>query len=223
MSLEYTVRPISDRSALAGVVHRAQFSASWSSTLQLLERELDFLQAKRVVFELDVRENQIRVDGQLRADAIATSTAVRIAFESKHGPLVYATDRFGYDHYDRPRSQGWQENVRAIALGLEALRKVDRYGISTRAEQYRGFKAIGAGGLTATTMSVSTAIRILEDESGVALNGRFGDRAVLTSAIKTARFRTHPDRTNGDRSHYDAVDQAEQALVSAGYLTQRTH
>lgn len=45
--------------------------------------------------------------------------------------LVYATDA----------CQFWQHNVRSIALGLEALRAVDRFGISRRGEQYAGFRA----------------------------------------------------------------------------------
>ena len=45
--------------------------------------------------------------------------------------LVYATDA----------CEDWRHNVRSIALGLEALRAVDRYGISRRGEQYAGFRA----------------------------------------------------------------------------------
>ena len=58
-----------------------------------------------------------------------------VAFESKHGPLKYATDVF--DH--------WHANLRAIALGLEALRKVERYGITQRGEQYTGFRTWNSG------------------------------------------------------------------------------
>ena len=51
--------------------------------------------------------------------------------------LVYATDCCDF----------WQHNLRSIALGLEALRAVDRYGISRRGEQYAGFRAaLTAGG-----------------------------------------------------------------------------
>lgn len=45
--------------------------------------------------------------------------------------LVYATDACVL----------WRHNVRSIALGLEALRAVDRFGISRRGEQYAGFRA----------------------------------------------------------------------------------
>ena len=36
----------------------------------------------------------------------------------------------------------WQANVRGIALALEALRAVDRYGVTQQAEQYRGWTAL---------------------------------------------------------------------------------
>lgn len=45
--------------------------------------------------------------------------------------LIYATDA----------CEDWRHNVRSIALGLEALRAVDRFGISRRGEQYAGFRA----------------------------------------------------------------------------------
>lgn len=37
-------------------------------------------------------------------------------------------------------------NLHAIALGLEALRAVDRHGITSSAEQYAGFAQLTAGG-----------------------------------------------------------------------------
>lgn len=39
----------------------------------------------------------------------------------------------------------WQDNVRAIALGMEALRKVERYGITELDQQYAGFMQLNAG------------------------------------------------------------------------------
>jgi hypothetical protein len=53
--------------------------------------------------------------------------------------LIYATDA----------CELWQHNVRSIALGLEALRAVDRYGITRRGEQYAGFRAALTAGSAA--------------------------------------------------------------------------
>lgn len=40
----------------------------------------------------------------------------------------------------------WQDNLRAIALGLDALRRVQRYGIVKEDEQYTGWKQLTGGG-----------------------------------------------------------------------------
>src|ERR1700675_3855774 len=84
------------------------------------------LDAKKLVFQIDVRESEIRLDGLPSARARPNDPAVIVSFDSKHGPLRYFCDQF----------TDWQDNIRAIALGLEALRKVERYGITHRGEQY---------------------------------------------------------------------------------------
>jgi len=115
---------------------RSPFSATWSATLALLAREVRQLGARGpVALQIAVGEEDIRLDGQIRAAARPSHPGVIVSFESRHGSLVYATDVF-----DR-----WQDNVRAIALGLEALRRVDRYGIARSGEQYAGWKQLAAG------------------------------------------------------------------------------
>lgn len=111
---------------------RSPFSAPFRRTVELLSDELRQLKARHVVIELDVRERDIRLDGFPRADARVGVPCVVISFESKHGPLRYATGEY----------VDWQDNVRAIALSLNALRAVDRYGVSRRGEQYRGWRAL---------------------------------------------------------------------------------
>ena len=41
--------------------------------------------------------------------------------------------------YPCDKYSNWQANLRAIALSLEALRAEDRYGVTRRAEQYKGW------------------------------------------------------------------------------------
>ena len=92
--MRYTVRPISDRSAFTGERTDSRFTVTWGDALLVLEREVLALDGQDLVIEVDVPESSLRLDGTLRANAQAASPAVRIAFESKHGPLTYATDRF---------------------------------------------------------------------------------------------------------------------------------
>lgn len=217
MALQYTVRPISDRTWLrpSGGRERSRFTASWSDTLDVLQREYEFLYGKHLVIEMDVRERDIRNDGGVRADARPSSPAVVVAFESQHGPLLYRSDLYDTVAWGAKGAQPWQHNVRAVALTLEALRAVDRYGATARAEQYQGFKALPPGtGLVATGMTQMVALQILRDEAPESKRDEPLDRL-----LRWAKAGAHPDRHGGDRSRYDAVDEAEQVLRRAGRLT----
>lgn len=209
MSL-YTVRPISDRTAFTGESIDSRFTVTWSQCTDLLYRELDLLEATDLVIECDVREQDLRLDGTLRANARAASPAVRLAFESNVGPLTYATDAFRRPTWRRGGMQeDWQHNVYAIALGLEALRKVDRYGITKRGEQYTGFKALPAGrAMPASHMTSDEAFAVLLDVS----QSRSEDGVRLEQQYRRARAFAHPDRNDGDRTLWDQVEQAAAVL-----------
>lgn len=192
----YTIRPISDRTAFTGDQYGDPFRASWPDTEHLLMDEVDRLDGKNVVLELDVREKDIRLDGRLRADARPTSPGVRLAFESRVGALTYATDRY----------RSWLANARAIALGLQALRAVDRYGITQRGEQYTGFKALPSG----TPMSAGEP-RMTESTAAELLRGYAEAGATLAKAYKAAVKATHPD-LGGNREAFDRVQAAAQVM-----------
>lgn len=117
---------------------RRTFSAPWFSTLSLLKREIAALRGTDAIIAAGFRESDIRRDGLPRADALQPRfPGVEVSFTTgAHGRLVYATDV----------CEHWQHNVRSIALGLESLRAVDRYGITRHGEQYAGFAALTSGG-----------------------------------------------------------------------------
>lgn len=218
MSFQVVIEPI-DRWPLPDTKPRkpAQFRASYANTLTLLKRELTEIGARGAVVIQIVTANgydDLRRDGMLRAGAKATHPGVRISFESKHGPLTYSTDVFEYRYAGDPPD--WQANLRAIALGLEALRAVDRYGISRSGEQYRGWRQLEAGtGAVATSMTIEAALALIAHEAGdeVALNSE-----LFTAQLRRAKANAHPDRNNGDRSRWDAVEQAARVLRRAGRL-----
>ena len=116
------------------------FTAKLGDTLDLLGRELDFLYAEHIVLQLGYRDRDLRLDGMPRANSKMEHDAVAIAFDSKWGPLRYETNEFVGRYYSG--QEGWSTNLRAIALAMEALRKVDRYGVSKRGEQYTGWRQI---------------------------------------------------------------------------------
>lgn len=178
------------------------FRASYSNTLEILERELNMLDGRNVVIGIGLRERDIRVDGLPRADARATTHhGVELSFDSTYGRLVYATDAFETGMGE----VGWQANLRAIALGLEALRKVDRYGISRRGEQYAGYRALP--GLAMGGMTEQTARTIIREWAG---KTEGDDRSLYRAALK----RAHPD-VGGTAEIFAAVREAGRILSVA--------
>lgn len=207
------VRPISDRTPFGiGNYKNSPFTVTYATAMDLLQRELDFLDASNVVVELDVTENQVRIDGTLRADARPSTPCVRLAFDSSQGPLTYATDEFVKAPWRREGMKAdWQHNLYAIAKGLESLRMLARYGITRRGEQYQGWKALPAGqAMPASHMTSDEAWSIL---------GAFGDHPIAVARLgdprpllRKARSFAHPDRHDGDRTLWDQVEQAARVL-----------
>lgn len=210
----------------------SRFSATWTDTLQLLEREVDHLCGRAgagdVVLQVAVREQDIRLDGGVRANARpAEHPGVVLSFESRHGPLRYSTDQFkgsgNYGGLSKKYLPGWQANVRAIALGLEALRRVDRYGISKGGEQYVGYRQLGAGTpMGPATMTVEEAARLLSANSIESpLSGRpvftaaeiLGDPGKANAAYRIAARKAHPD-AGGDPDEFRRLGEAK-AIVEA--------
>lgn len=110
--------------------------------------------------------------------------------------------------------EDWHHNVRAIALTLEALRAVDRYGATETGQQYSGFKALPAG-------RAMPASHMTSDQAWVALCEVTGFNLTTTEALdpdevrayfREARRVTHPDRHDGDRTQWDRVEEAGKVL-----------
>jgi hypothetical protein len=212
----YEIRPLGPWTGPVTVDRAAsgRFRADWSDTLDLLSRETESLGARLVVLQVDVEDGEIRRDGMLRAGARVGFPGVRISFDSEHGPLTYATDAYEPRYYGDP--PGWKANVRAIALALQALRAVDRYGVTRTGEQYRGWRAIESG--AAPQMSVDEAARVLAEHGGGTAAGILADPDVRASAYKRAAKRWHPDVAGGDRGVFERLTAARDLLDAAGDL-----
>ncbi len=197
------------------------FSATWGQTLALLDRELIALGTEVLIIQAGFDAGQIRLDGYPRASANTSHPGVILNFDSKHGPLRYVCDTFegrrawvsgnrrssGQGGYrDMP---GYQANIRAIALGLEALRKVDRYGITKSGEQYTGFKQLTSGsGLT----TVAAARRLIQRWATV--NGEDLSGMDMELVIKRAMANAHPDHDGGSDEGFHSVMDARKLLAT---------
>ncbi len=183
---------------------RSVFKSPYSKTLALLFREIEYLGGRSIVIQIDVEERELRLDGWPRSDARPTSPRVLVSLESKHGPLAYPCDRF-----DR-----WQDNLRAIALALEALRKVDRYGVTTHGEQYTGWRALPAsvnGDGFATVGDAAEFIAEHCDDDPVEIGSRFN---VFREAYRAAALRLHPDRNGGDDADFKKLQKAREFIAA---------
>lgn len=190
----------------------ARFRARWNTTLDLLGRETELLGAHLVVLQIDAAAGDLRLDGMLRANAKVGFPGVCVSFDSRYGPLTYATDTYGEVYHGDP--PGWQANVRAIALALQALRAVDRYGVTRTGEQYRGWAQIEAG--PAPVMSADEAARLLARESlgRATAEEILADPRARDRAYRNAARRHHPD-TGGDPAMFRRVTEARDLLDAA--------
>jgi len=162
------------------------FRMTWEQALGTLEREVEFLEGDDVVIGVVVEPSQIGMSGMLKAGgrAAVRHAGVEVSFEVPGGRrLTFHTNAYGE----------LRQNVRAIAAGLEALRAVDRYGITSTAEQYAGFAALPSGAP--------------DPERGRQLVERAGG---VSAALK----RHHPDHQGDPRDFADV--QAYRELAGAG-------
>src|SRR3954453_14752385 len=79
-----TFRPL--ERPVTGPRRRAPFRAAWSNTVDLLAKELRAHGARRTVLEVDMAEQDFRLDGRPRASARAASPGIVISFEAAKVP-----------------------------------------------------------------------------------------------------------------------------------------
>lgn len=197
-------RPVTEPRASSG-----RFSSTWQATLDKLLDEIDRLNpCSAVAVRIDVQDGDVRRDGMLRAKAKVGFPGVAVSFDTvDRGALTFATDAYEQRYYnDLP---GWQANLRAIALSLEALRAVDRYGCTQRGEQYVGWRALPAGTGDAGFDSPEAALRWLA--TAVDVDGPDIPRPPGRVLYRTAARRMHPD-AGGDPADWARLDVAHRLL-----------
>lgn len=173
----------------------APFRSSWTDTVDLLAREADHLSPREVIIEAAFREQDLRLDGFPRATARAEHDGVVLTLiGTPHGDLRYPCATYTASGWGEYRRDGWQHNLRAIALALEALRKVDRYGVTKRGEQYAGWKALPRG---SDDGDAARGERIIAQHGSVA------------AALKA----THPDHGGSDEDFRDVQAARQRAAA----------
>lgn len=177
------------------------FKATYQDTLELLDKELRMLRVRQAFIQIDLPASKFRLDGLPYADARPASPGAILCFHCRFGDLKYATDVFS----------DWHCNLRAIALGLEALRKVDRYGITKRGEQYTGFKQLAASAGPARTSQ--TAAEFIAKYSDFTADQLMADHCPICTAYRQAAIKLHPDK-GGDEKLFCTLQECKSILES---------
>jgi hypothetical protein len=182
LALGVTIKPLTRD--VRGALRPSPFKAEWSKTKDALHRELYQYGAEVTVLEVDLRPHDFKQNGAPRGDQRAPwSAGVRLTFRAAEYDGEVLT-------FDAGEFSRWEDNVRALALSLEALRKADRYGI-TAGKQMAGFKALP---VASTEPSPERGRRLIVEHGGV--------RAALHA--------THPDH-GGNASDFADVQAARGA------------
>lgn len=163
------------------------FSSAYTRTLDRLETELGKLRAVDVTIQAGYARQDIRNDGWPRSSAKPVHPAVVLSFRSRDANQEYS---FPCDTFST-----FEHNLHAIAFTLEALRAVNRYGVTRGHEQYKGFAQIEAPPDT-ERWTVEGAVKWLEKwlpETGV-----ISDASSYRDAYRAAARKLHPDVSVGN-------------------------
>lgn len=171
---------------------RAPFKAHATKLWDLLDRELHMVNAKDVTLSGYWRARDFKRDGGIYADARPTEPGVVLEFVRGKDRMRFACDKFLV----------WLDNVDAIARALEALRMVDRYGV-TSGQQYEGFKALPAGVDVANPTNLALTI--------TSWAGVPAGTPITMDLVRRAKAKAHPD-AGGSHADFIGVQEAARRL-----------
>lgn len=195
-----------------------QFKSSLSDTITKISDELDKLDVSAAVIELDVSSNELR---RIKREGFPRwhdeqSPCVRLTFSHPElGPLQYPCGTYYCQKH----------NLRAIALTLEALRAIDRYGACSGSQQYEGFKGLPPGEeqerYFANSLEAAEYVAELAGKSASSAEAILDDREYFTFCYKSAAKSAHPDSGGSDKK-FQTLQQAKE-LIDGHFCGQQEH
>lgn len=195
---------------------RSQFKATYKNTLDQLEKEITAIRAdtSSLVLEMRISQHQLTLDGsRLRAHVRPDKPGVVLSFNRRNtkfvdGKQITKVQTLSYpcDAFD-----DWQDNLRAITLSLESLRRVERYGVF----KYDDIVDRLALPETATDNRESAAA-YLAQHSGVSMQEILFSQTARATAYRRAAQKLHPDNNGGQMTEeFVKLAEANKTLAAA--------
>lgn len=187
---------------------KSPFKAGWSQTLDLLERELNYLQAKDIIVDGYFQFRDIRNDGWPKSTARPSQPGVILSFDTKRGRMSMPCDTY----------TDWEANLRGIALTLENLRSIERYGVTTeRQEQYTGWLKLPAA--NSADEAVQHA-QTLITHSGLAstIAKVITDPLEFDRVWRAATHRAHPDHGGSNEAFHEVITARNRLKQLKGWV-----
>lgn len=172
---------------------RSRFSTTLARARDEIKREVEAIDGSDLIISTNIPVNK---DGELRSDYarynkdLQKQTGVAIYFTRAKQPVSLCCDT-----YDTV----W-DNMHAIALSLEKLRAIGRYGVSDFLNRaFNGFGALPAPG--ETTFNYWQVL---------GFEGPPADFSLVESNYKKLRYERHPDSRYGSHELFVELQEAYQ-------------
>jgi hypothetical protein len=188
----------------------AAFRASYSNTLDLLEQELRKLSAHNITIQAYFNRADIRNDGWPKSSAKPTAAGVVLSFDVRKWDAVQRKNSITELSFPCDTFTTFDDNLRAIALALEALRKVDRYGVAPANEQYKGWAQLSEPP-DPSSMNRDEAVAFIAGHSAFSASAVLNGQA--DRAYKVALMKLHPDNpVTGNHELFLRLQRAKEVL-----------
>lgn len=176
----------------------SRFRQTYANTKKLLEYELDKLRCLEgsVQLSMFVNPGDIRLDGQLRANCKVNGKQGIILSFTRVLSRTWNQNTLNYDtntqqlSYPCDAFNRWDDNLRAIALSLKALRNVARYGVFKYEETASRLALPDANGKLSSAQEAADLIAKHSDYSP----HQMGNKEILKKAYFQAAKKLHPDQ-----------------------------
>lgn len=167
---------------------KAHFRTAYNKALDLLEYELRKLNASDIFIEAGFSLEGLRNDGWPRGGQRPAHPGIVLYFKAGKTPMEFPCGTF----------DSFEANLYAIALTLEKLRAIDRYGVTLGHQQYLGFAALPQP----EQPTVESAAEYVSMNSGIRADVIIDDSALYQAAYRKAAMKLHPDAGGGAEGFY---------------------